>query len=143
MLKVYKFLLLLAVVILAAESSFAASIPVKVKLEEKVRAYSYTRQIGDTIEMTVSEDVYKNGNLYIKKGEPAQGVLTELENTRTDTMGRIIIENIKTHNVNHKTVKLEGGLYKKCENYANWQCFIIFGNPVLNKGEEFTLYLKE
>lgn len=142
MLKLSRYILLLFL-ILAAGTSFAASVPVKVKLEEKVRAYSYVRQLGDSIEMTVCDDVYKNGKLYIKKGEPAYGLLTELENTRTDTLGRISIEHIKTHDVNHKTVKLEGGLYKKCENYANWQCFIIFGNPVMPKGQEFTLYLKD
>lgn len=142
MLKCSKVILLL-LLIFTAETAFADNIPVKVRLEEKVRAYSYVRQLGDTVKMTVCDDVYKNGNLYIKKGEPAYGILTELENTRTDTLGRISIEHIKTHNVNHKTVKLEGGLYKKCENYANWQCFIIFGNPVMPKRQEFTLHLKD
>ena len=142
MLKRSKVILLLFLTLLAGKA-FADNVPVNVRLEEKVRAYSYVRQLGDTVKMTVCEDVYKNGKLYIKKDEPAYGILTELENTRTDTLGRISIEHIKTHDVNHKTVKLEGGLYKKCENYANWQCFIIFGNPVMPKGQEFTLYLKD
>lgn len=142
--KVSKLLLRIIVIsIFSANLAFAEDVFVKIRPTYKIRAYSFVKQPGDDIVMKVSQDVQKNGSLYIKKGTPVYGILTEITNTRSDEMGSIAVNYFKTTDVNGKKVKLVGSAVKKCKDYSNWQCFIIFGNPVMTKKDEYTLKVRD
>lgn len=141
----YKWVLLLLNLIVSAGLlivSRAEAVEVVVKPDCKIRAYSYVRQIGDEVPFYIKNDVYKNGNLHLKKNTPVTAQIVDLTNTRQGVeYGSIGLENFVTHDVKNNRVKLNGGVYKKCDGYDTWQCFIIFGNPVITKGDTFSLFV--
>lgn len=136
----------------------SSEIPVKVISESIISTSGKELQEGDDINLVIAEDVYINSKLFIKKGEPVKGVITSLvDNGFTCQPASIYAENFKVKNINGKTVKLKGIVYKNGRNHSYFTQYIPDNTVFLNlfffiRGGEakivpnkdsFILYLKD
>lgn len=136
-------------VFLIGQSIWANEVLIEVKPQTKISTANSKIQEGDVIKFVVANDVYVNSALYIKKTEPVEGTVTSLDGS--DFLYKpasMYVENFVTKDVNGKTVKLNGIIYKKGNDYWMVTQFIpipLFllrgGNVHLNPAKDvFTLY---
>lgn len=146
-----KFVLILAVVSLINFSEcFAKDIPVKIKPEYKITTSSVNLTEGDNVDFIISEDVFLNSKLYLKKGQKISGCVTHLQpNGFLAEPATIYIENFKTNDSGGSPTNLKGVVYKEGNDHHVFTEFFFFetlrGGEVQIKPEkdEFMLYVEE
>lgn len=130
--KIFSILILLFIgqVVLSEE------IPVNVKPANKVTTSNVNLQEGDNINFVVKDNVIVNSKLIIKKGEPVSGTITHIENN--DYLYKpasLYADNFITKDVDGKTVKLRGIIYKKGNDHWTVTQFIPLPLVWLRGGE--------
>lgn len=99
-------------------SVLAKDVRVEIEPRKKVTTSDLKLNEGDEISFVVAQDVYLHSTLYIKKGAPVIGVITSIENNDfLYKAASICAENFKVKDINEKTVKLKGIIYKKGNNH--------------------------
>lgn len=145
-----KKILLTLLVFSLSQTVWANEVLVEVKPQTKISTSNSKLQEGDAIKFVVANDVFVNSALYIKKSEVVEGVITSID--RSDFLYKpasIYAENFVTRGVSGKTIKLNGIVYKKGNDYWMITQFIpipLFllrgGNVNINpKKDSFTLYV--
>jgi len=133
-------------------SVFSKEIPVKVVPDSEITTSNGNLQEGDNINLVTAEDIYVDSKLYIKKGENVSGVITSLVNNDfTCQSASIYAEQFKVKNVDGKTIKLNGIVYKNGRNHSYITQFMPDFFQLIRGGEakivpqkdSFTLYLED
>lgn len=146
-----KKLILVGIILVFGQVIFAQTTPVQINSTEKISTSNPNLQEGDKINFIITDDVFLNSKLYIKKGETVSGTITSLE--RKDFLYKpasIYAENFVTKNINGQKIKLDGIIYKKGSDYWMITQFIPAPLFTLKGGEAkikpqkdvFTLYLE-
>lgn len=145
-----KQLILLLIILLLANNVFAKEISVKIKPEKKITTSNLDLKEGDSVNFIVSEDVFVNTKLYLKKGQNITAMITDIEdNDFFITPAKILIENFKAVNNLNKPIKFKGIIYKKGTEHPKINEIFVFdvirGGEVQIKPEkdEFTIYLED
>lgn len=82
--------------------------PVKIKPAQKISTCYDEIEIGDKIKFITTKDIYKNGQLYIKKDTPVYGIVDYInENGWSYDNAQIDFKYFKTKNIDNKTVTIE------------------------------------
>ena len=116
---------------------------------ENRKAFAMSEPIYDKLDFVTTKDVYKNGQLYIKKGETVTGLLTDrhvfLPKQKAALVPTIKVSYFKTKDVNGKEVKLYGTVSN--EDGANfYQRYAVDRGAmpaILGKHKPYTVYFKE
>lgn len=147
----FKKFMLIAIIFILGQSVFAKSIPVQIKPADKISTAGSKVQEGDVVDFVVLNDVYKNSKLYLYGGEKVLGTITSLKsNNFLYEPAEIYIENFSTIDTTGKSVKLDGIIYKKGNDFSMITQFIPFPCFALKGGQArlrpnkdvFTLYLE-
>lgn len=148
----YKKLIITGIIVIFGQAIFAQTIPVSIKPTENITTSNPRLQEGDNLNFVVTEDVFLNSKIYLKKDETVSGTITSLE--KKDFLYKpalIYVENFVTKNIHGQKIKLDGIIYKKGNDYWMITQFIPVPLFTLKGGEVkispqkdiFTLYLKE
>lgn len=148
----HKKIITTGIIVFFGQIIFAQTIPVSIKPIEKTTTSNPKLQEGDSLNFVVTEDVFLNAKIYLKKDEPVSGTITSLE--RKDFLYKpasIYVENFVTKNINGQRIKLDGIIYKKGNDYWMVTQFIPVPLFTLKGGDAkfrpqkdtFILYLKE
>lgn len=141
----------IVLVFILGQVVFAKTIPVQIKPAVKVVTSGIKLQEGDSIPFVILNDVYLDSKLYLYSGEKVLGTITNLKpNNFLYEPAEIYIENFYTMDTTGKSVKLDGIIYKKGNDFAMitqfipFPCFAIKGGKVRfnPKKDVFTLYLE-
>lgn len=147
-----KVLLISILVFSYAHFALADDIEVMINPAASITTSNVYLQEGDEIKFVLAKDVYVNSNLYLKKGIPVTGVITSIEdNDFFYKEASLYAENFKTKDVNGKTVKLKGIVYKKGNTHWKLTQFlprivwVLRGGEVQMKPEKdsFILFLED
>lgn len=155
-----KIVLVFVFIMLFQPQVISKEITVKIKPASKITTSDLLLKNGDDVEFIVSEDVFLNSKVYLKKDEKVDGIITELVNNNYILQpAELYIENFKTKNVNNVAVKLNGVIYKKGNEHQVFGEILgiiplgigdillsfVRGGEVQIKPEkdEFTIYLEE
>ncbi len=147
----FKKLLFLLIICTFGQAVFAKTIPVQIKPVEKITTAGSKVQEGDVVDFVVLSDVYQDSKLYIKNGEKVSGTITNLkQNNFLYEPAEIYIENFYTKDTKGKSVKFDGVIYKKGNDFGlitqfiPFPCFALKGGQVRLKPNKdiFTLYLE-
>lgn len=131
-----KKLFLLLILSVIGQISIAKEIPVNIKPVSKITTSNVNLQEGDCVNFVITDDVFINSKLYLKKNEPVSGIITGLEeNGYLYKPANIYIDNFATKNNGEKAVKLRGIVYKEGNNHWMITQFIPFPCTVLRGGE--------
>ena len=138
--------------LLICNTVLAAEIPVKLEPLSKITTSKGSLQEGDSITLSIAENVYSNSRLFIKKGELATGIITSLENNDfTAQPASIYAEQFRTKSVDGKMVKLKGIVYKSGRTHSFVTQYLENGFQLIRGGEakivpkkdSFTLFWDE
>ena len=132
--------------------SFAKEVDVVIEPTHKITTSNPNLREGDDVDFIAAQDVFLNSKLYIKKGSPAVGIVTSIENN--DFLYKeasLYAENFKVENIDGKMVKLTGIIYKTGNKHQNITqlipaaLWVIRGGEVQIKPQKdtFTLFLEE
>lgn len=147
----FKKILFLLIILIFGKPIFAKTIPVQIKPAVKVVTSGIKLQEGDNIPFVIINDVYIDSKLYLYGGEKVLGTITNLkQNNFLYEPAEIYIENFHTIDTTGKSVKLDGIIYKKGNDFGMitqfipFPCFAIKGGQARLKPKKdvFTLYLE-
>lgn len=136
--------------LLITQVAFSKEIAVKIKPAYKISTSNLNLREGDTLDFVVSEDVYVNSRIHLKKGQKVQADVTSLEdNGFLVQPAKIYIENFRTLTSQNNQIKLKGIIYKTGNDHHMFTEFFVF--EVLRGGEvhilpgkdEFTIYAED
>lgn len=129
-------LLLIIILFLIGQISFAKEIPVNIKPLYKITTSNVNLQEGDKVDFVTTDDILAGSQLYIKKGTLVSGVITSIEeNGFLYQPATLYADNFVTENADGKIVKLKGIIYKKGNDHWMLTQFIPAPLPVLRGGE--------
>lgn len=131
-----KKLFLLLTLMLIGKISFATEIPVNIKPASKITTSNVNLQEGDNANFVINDDIFINSKLYFKKNTPVFGIITSLEeNGYQYKPATLYVDNFVAKNVDNKTVKLKGIIYKKGNDHWMVTQFIPIPLMILRGGE--------
>lgn len=131
-----KKLFLLLILSALGQVSIAKEIPVNIKPVSKITTSNVNLQEGDQVNFVITDDVFINSKLYLKKNESVSGIITSLEeNDYLYKPANLYIDNFVTKDADEKTIKLKGIVYKKGNDHWMITQFIPFPCAVLRGGE--------
>lgn len=131
-----KKLFLLVIILFIGKISFAKEMPVHIKPVSKITTSNVNLQEGDSANFVIKDDVLINSKLYLKKNTPVSGIITSLEeNDYQYKPATLYIDNFVAKDVNNKTVKLKGIIYKKGNDHWMITQFIPLPLTILRGGE--------
>lgn len=131
-----KKLFLLVILLFIGKTSIAKEIPVNIKPVNKITTSNVNLQEGDNANFMIKDDIFINSKLYLKKSAPVSGIITSLEeNDYQYKPATLYIDNFVVKDVNNKTVKLKGIIYKKGNDHWMITQFIPIPLMILRGGE--------
>ena len=103
-----KIFILIILLISSNLVSYAEKIPVKIIPDQLISTCYDEIQLGDTIRFKVSEDVYLNNKLYIKKDTPVIGIINYVTNNGWSfDNAQIDLNKFKTRDIDNKIVVID------------------------------------
>lgn len=142
--------LLIIFLLMVSNSGFAKDIPVKIKPEHKITTSNLNLREGDSVDFVISDDVFVNPKVFLKKGQKVSGCVTGIQdNGYLVQPATIYIENFRTKDVKNHPIKLKGVVYKEGNGHSIFTEFFVFellrGGEVQIKPEkdEFMLYVED
>jgi len=144
-----KRIILLVAFLLTINCAYSKEIPIKIRPEHKITTSNVNILEGDSADFIISEDVFVNSKVFIKKGQKVTGVITSIENNDYFVKpATIYIENFKTINTSNTPIKLKGIVYKTGSEHPKFTELFIFdllrGGEVQIKPEkdEFIMHIE-
>lgn len=120
----------LAIFVLAIKFSILGSyayskeLPVQTPVKVAAAEYITTKDdvyVGAILDFIITEDIIYDGITFIKKGTPAKGRVSFVEdNAMRGQPGEIVIKDFVTTTVDKSKIKLDGSMYDMGTNHANW-----------------------
>lgn len=131
-----KKLFLLVILLFIGKTSIAKEVPVNIKPVNKITTSNVNLQEGDNANFVIKDDVFINSKLYLKKNALVSGIITSLEeNDYQYKPATLYVDNFVTKDVDNKTVKLKGIIYKKGNDHWMVTQFIPIPLMILRGGE--------
>ncbi len=139
------------ILIAIAGRVYAKEVEISVYSPVKITTSNLDLKEGDRIEFETVQDTYLNSKLYLKKDEKTLGVITSLEdNGFCCKEAAIYAENFRIKNVDGKTIKLNGIIYKKGRTHWMFTQFLPIIPELIRGGEvqitekdRFNLYIED
>lgn len=142
----------LLILLIVGQISAAKEILVNIKPVNKITTSNINLQEGDSVDFSITDDIFINSKLYLKKNEPVSGIITSSEeNGYLYKPAALYIDNFVVKDADGKTIKLKGIVYKKGNDHWMITQFIPFPCTFLRGGEvqikpkkdAFTLILED
>ncbi len=117
----------------------------------KITTSNINLKEGDEINFAISDDIYVNSKLFIKKDEKVTGLITSLEDNGFQCKeASIYSEQFKTKDINGNEITLVGIIYKKGRTHWMFSqilpyvpAFMRGGEVQIKPGDTFELLLEE